>query len=51
MGGRNLNVSVDPNDIDDDAEEEVSFRSPEVNIRKATLELKEVEDKKKSTGV
>ena len=30
MGGRNLNVSVDPNDIDDDAEEEeVSFRSPE----------------------
>ena len=53
MGGRNLNVSVDPNNIDDDAEEEeVSFRSPEedrkVNIRKATLELKEVEAKKKA---
>ena len=39
MGGRNLNVSVDPNDIDDDAEEEiVSFIEVSRNNLMSTLE-------------
>lgn len=46
MGGRNLNVSVDPNHIDDDAEEEeVSFIEVSRNNLMSSLEdLMDIED-------